>query len=351
MSVKIPNLTTFNLPTSEIATAADALVAEVAPAFIYNHSVRSFVFAREVAKANGLIPNEDYDEELVFLSCILHDLGATDHANGDQRFEVDGADAAAEFLRSRDVEEARIKAVWNSIALHTSDGIAHRFGPVEGVTQMGISADILGRCHELLPADFADGVHAVWPRFDLGYALAEVIAHQVDKNPAKGSFINFPGHVHQLYYPTPTKVTWFDAVKASGWNDQPGGAISDTSDSASDPCQLSELFVRYFNGRDFDALRSLYEPAAFFAPSPGEAKFGADAIKGSLQAMAEAGATIDLDTRRMQIVSDLAIISNTATVMGAAPDGTALVTTTTEIARRQSDGRWLYVFDDPFFSL
>lgn len=351
MSVHIPNVTSFDLPISEIAAAADALVAEVAPAFIYNHSVRSFLFAREVAMANGLMPNVDFDEELVFLSCILHDLGATDHANGDQRFEVDGADAAADFLRSRDVEEARIKAVWNSIALHTSDGIAHRFGPVEAVTQMGIAADILGRGRDLLPARFADAVHAVWPRFDLGYALAEVVAHQVNNNPAKGSPLNFPGHLHQLYYPTQTPVTWFDAVNAAGWNDQPGGAVAASSDSAGDPSELSELFVRYFNGRDLDSLMALYERSAFFAPSPGEARFGVDAIAGSLQAMAEDGATIALNTRRIQIVGDLAIISNVATVRGTTPDGSPLVTTTTEIARRQGDGRWLYVFDDPFFSL
>jgi hypothetical protein len=230
MTVHLPDVTKFNFPTTEIAAAADALAAKVAPSFIYNHSVRSFLFAREAAMANGLMPNEDFDEELVFLSCILHDLGATDHANGDQRFEVDGADAAAEFLRSHEVDDARIKAVWNAIALHTSDGLAHRFGPVEAVAQMGIAADILGRGSDLLPARFADDVHAVWPRYDVGYALAEAVATQVHNNPAKGSPLNFPGHLHQLYYPMPTPLTWFDAVNAAGWNDQPCGALTDSSD-------------------------------------------------------------------------------------------------------------------------
>ncbi len=151
MTTSDADLTSLRLPTSELAVAADTLVSDVASAIIYNHSVRSYLFAREVAGAHGLQPDADYDDELVYLSCILHDLGATDHANGDQRFEIDGADAAAEFLRAHDVDEARAQTVWNAIALHTSDGIAHRFGPVEAVAQMGIAADILGRDRDLLP--------------------------------------------------------------------------------------------------------------------------------------------------------------------------------------------------------
>jgi len=38
-----------------------------------------------------------------------------------------------------------------------------------------------------------------------------------------------------------------------------------------------------------------------------------------------------------------------AKVHGLLPDGELLATTTTEVARRQPDGRWLYVVDDPFF--
>ncbi|MGV9546033.1 DUF4440 domain-containing protein [Nocardia beijingensis] len=350
MSVQQVDTAQFNLPASELALAADALACSVSPTFVYNHSVRSYLFAREVAAANGLQADRDYDDELVYLSCILHDLGATEHANGDQRFEVDGADAAAEFLKSHSVDEAQVKTVWNAIALHTSDGIAHRFGPVEAVTQMGIAADILGRGSDQLSSGFADRVHAIWPRHNLGYALAEVIARQVHANPAKGSPLNFPGHLHQLHYPTPVAVTWFDVVDAAGWNDRPLDAAANRGGAAS-PDKLAELFVRYFNAPDLDALMSLYEPAALFVASPGVMQTGVAAIESALGAMIASGASIELNSRRVHVVGDLAVISNNATVFGATPDGAPLVTTTTEIARKQADGRWLYVLDDPFFSL
>ena len=214
------------LPDSDIACAARQFLFNVSPVPVAHHSVRSYLFARELATAKGLHPDVDYDDELVYLSCVLHDLGVTDYANGDQRFEVDGADAAVRFLCGEGVQEARVTTVWQAIALHTSIGLAHRFGAVHAVAQMGIAADIVGAERQLLPTGFADAVHAEWPRYDIGYALAELIARQVEDNPAKGPSLTLPGHLHQLYYPTTPAVTWFDIVRAAGWNDQPGAAGS-----------------------------------------------------------------------------------------------------------------------------
>jgi HD domain len=211
----------MDLPDSDIACAARQFVFEVSPGFVANHSVRSYLFACELAAAKGLRRDVDYDDELIFLSCILHDLGVTEYANGDQRFEVDGADAAARFLRDQGVPEARVTTVWQAIALHTSIGLAHKFGAEHAVAQMGISADIVGTDRQMLPPGLADRVHSLWPRHDLGYALAELIARQVETNPAKGPPLTFPGHLHQLMYPTTPPVTWFDVVRTAGWNDQP----------------------------------------------------------------------------------------------------------------------------------
>jgi hypothetical protein len=220
----------IDLPDSGIACAAKQFVFDVSPAFVAHHSVRSYLFGRELAAAKGLRRDVDYDDELVFLSCILHDLGVTEYGNGDQRFEVDGADAAARFLRDHGVQEARVSTVWQAIALHTSVGLAHKFGAEQAIAQMGISTDIIGVDRQLLPPGFVDQVHSSWPRHDLGFTLAELIADQVETNPAKGPPLTFPGHVHQLMYPTTPAVTWFDLVRTAGWNDQPtAGRSAETS--------------------------------------------------------------------------------------------------------------------------
>lgn len=209
------------LPRSELAEAAHMLVSKAAPEYVYNHSIRSYLFAKAAARTEGLRGGDDFDDEQVFLSCVLHDLGATDFANGDQRFELDGADAAAAFLRSHDVEETRIKEVWTAIALHTSAGLAHRFGVVEAITQRGIVIDLLGYEKDMLPAGFAERVHSAWPRHNLSYALTVAIGRQVADNPAKGGPLTFPGQVHQLLYAPEQPMTWLDAVASGEWGDKP----------------------------------------------------------------------------------------------------------------------------------
>ena len=117
--------------------------------------------------------------------------------------------------------------MWQAIALHTNVGMAHRFGPVHAVSQMGISTDIIGIDQEMLLSGFADRVHASWPRDNLGYVLAEVIADQVERNPQKGPPLTFPNHLLQLVTASASPPNWFDLVEGPGWNDQPTPHPSD----------------------------------------------------------------------------------------------------------------------------
>jgi predicted HD phosphohydrolase len=210
---------TWSFPDSEISTAALALMLQNSPEFIANHNQRSYVFARELAAAKGLRAGADYDDELVFLACVLHDLGITDYGKGTQRFEVDGADAAARFLREHGLPESDITIVWQSIALHTSLGLAHRFGTDQAITHWGISVDVDGREKDLLADGFADRVHATWPRHDLPYAMAALIAADIVTTPSKAPPFTFPGHVAELLNgPVPS---FFDVAAHNGWNDHP----------------------------------------------------------------------------------------------------------------------------------
>ena len=110
--------------------------------------------------------------------------------------------------------------VWQSIALHTSVGLAHRFGPVQSVSHLGIALDINGFDKHRLSAGFAERVHAAWPRHDLGYAIAEAIAADTRSNPMKAPPFSFPAHLHHLINGAPSP-TFLDLVSNSGWGDQP----------------------------------------------------------------------------------------------------------------------------------
>lgn len=208
----------WDLPDTAICSAAFTLARDVSPDFLHNHCVRGYLFGRELAATRGLRADVDYDEEVVFLASVLHDLGITAYGGGDQRFEVDGADAAARFLSAQGLRQDRVTVVWQAIALHTSVGLGHRFGTEHAICHSGIDMDISGAQKDLLPPGFADRVHAAWPRHNVGYAITAAIGRDTQANPTKAPPFSFPAHVHQLVNAAPP-VTFSDVVAAAGWGD------------------------------------------------------------------------------------------------------------------------------------
>ncbi|WP_149183631.1 nuclear transport factor 2 family protein [Streptomyces sp. TRM49041] len=336
-------------PGTELATRALRFAEEREPDFIFRHGVRSYLFAKALADQRGLKPGTDYDDELVFLGCVLHDLGLAEEGNGDQRFEVDGADLAARFLRDHGVAEADIAVVWDIVALHTSDGIASRKGPDVALAQAGIAADVFGRDKEQLPAGFAERVHATFPRADLAHAMTDLIVEQALANPLKAGPLSFPGQLLRRHLPSGSLPDWYDIIGENGWGDRPATARTDVS-AARTPQELAGLFTRYLAAGDLDALVSLYEPGAVFADEPEAQAVGTEAIKDRLRTYITRGAQVTFQPRNSHTAGDLAVLSSVATVTGLAPDGAPVTTTTTEVVRRQPDGRWLYAINAPFFA-
>jgi uncharacterized protein (TIGR02246 family) len=337
----------LGLPETDVARKAFAFAKRATPEFILNHSIRSYVFARAHAARRGLRPGTDYDDELVFLSCILHDIGLSEQGNGDQRFEVDGADTAAAFLRAHGVEERRVAIAWDAIALHTSPGIANRKATEVAMTQAGIATDIIGAGREDLPAGLADELHAVLPRADLAYALSDAVLVQATGKPQKAHPLTFAGVLLRHHLPHGAYPGWYDLIGAAGWGDKPVGAPARRR--AETPEQVAALFTEYLETGDLDGLVSLYEPNAHFVAAPGLLLVGTVAIRDALQQMIDSGARIRLEPRNIRRVDDLALVSNTATVTAATPEAKPVTSTTTEILRRQPDGGWLHILDDPFF--
>ncbi|HZP57014.1 MAG TPA: nuclear transport factor 2 family protein [Dehalococcoidia bacterium] len=110
---------------------------------------------------------------------------------------------------------------------------------------------------------------------------------------------------------------------------------------AKTPGELSLLFAKYVGEGDLDALVALYEPAAAFHDQAGTVHNGAEAIRAAMKPFAEMKPDITCDPRKVVQTGDIAMVHNYWKMTGAA--GHAV-----EVARRQPDGSWLYVIDDPF---
>ncbi|MFE3442435.1 HD domain-containing protein [Nocardia sp. NPDC059180] len=213
----------LELPSSPIAAATQQLIDTALMPAVRNHSVRGFLFGRAIAEKQGLRPGVDYDEELMYLICALHDIGLGDIANGHQRFEVDGADYAAEFLERNGITDARVDTVWDAIAGHTSgfsdSPVYRRRRPAEiWIAVEGIGIDVGGSPDDL-PPGYADLVHATYPRLGGTRALTDVIETQALADRRKAFPGTLPGELVHQRHPELPYLTWDEIIDASGWGD------------------------------------------------------------------------------------------------------------------------------------
>lgn len=178
------------LPTTPLAQQTIELVTDAESPALANHSIRSFLFARLLADHRGAVAGADYDPQLLFLACTLHDVGlSADGGDRDERFEVAGADLAAEFLTARGVAAADVDTVWQAIALHTSIGIAERRGAICELTAAAIAIDF-GLDSDFVSDADAAAIHHAYPRFSLARSLADSIIGQAQRRPEKAPFFS-----------------------------------------------------------------------------------------------------------------------------------------------------------------
>jgi len=187
----------IRLPGTPLAEAVVELIRPVETPSVFNHSVRSYLFARVVAGRLGLSSGSDYNDDLLFAACAMHDLGVAPDGPHRQRFEVEGADRAAEFLVGRGVSTSDADQVWQAIALHSSAGIPNRLGTLCALVREGVALDFggpMGTDHlDAVTDEQADAVHAVYPRLDMVRSLTDAIVAQAAKNPRNAPRYSIPG--------------------------------------------------------------------------------------------------------------------------------------------------------------
>ena len=119
---------------------------------------------------------------------------------------------------------------------------------------------------------------------------------------------------------------------------------------AETPEQVIELFSQFLNAGDLDGAVSLYDADAAFAPQPGIALTGLDAIREALAGFFALGPTITGQITKVLRAGDTALVSNAWSLTGTQPDGRpiSMEGVSSDVVRRQPDGRWLLVVDDPW---
>jgi HD superfamily phosphodiesterase len=135
----------ITIPDSKMARDLTQMIRDREPDLLFHHSTRVYLFGALTGQRKGL----KYDPELLYVGAMFHDIGLTDaYRDSPLRFEVNGANAARDFLRSYGIPETAVETVWDAIALHTTPGVPeHKKAEVALVTA-GVEMDVLGFAYE-----------------------------------------------------------------------------------------------------------------------------------------------------------------------------------------------------------
>jgi hypothetical protein len=170
----------IKVPDTVLVRDAIDLSRSASEPFLFNHAMRSWLFGVLLSEGAERAP----DAELLAVATILHDLGLTDRYTAENRFEVDGANAARSFLKGRGISTQQMQVVWDAIALHTTRSIALHKEPEVAMTHSGISADVLGAGLDRIPQDKQGAILAEFPRLALKNGLKDCLCNIVRRKPA-----------------------------------------------------------------------------------------------------------------------------------------------------------------------
>jgi hypothetical protein len=133
------------IPDSQLAREVTEFIRDTESELLFNHSARVYLWGALLGERKNLA----FDPELLYVAAMFHDIGLTSiYRESQLRFEVDGANAARDFMRDHHIGEADVEKVWTAVALHTTPGIPEHMHAEIALLQAGAGMDVAGRGFE-----------------------------------------------------------------------------------------------------------------------------------------------------------------------------------------------------------
>lgn len=206
----------IRIPDSRMAREVTELVRDTESPLLFHHSTRVYLFGALAGLRKGL----SFDAELLYVGAMFHDMGLTRaYSSAAERFEVDGANAARDFLRRHGVDEASVDLVWDAIALHTTPGIPQHKKPVVALVTTGVETDVLGIGYDDVPDAQREQIVAAHPRgHGFKGALIEAFYEGFRHKP-ETTFGTVNDDVLAMLDPTFRRADFCSIILQSGWRD------------------------------------------------------------------------------------------------------------------------------------
>ncbi|BBY52958.1 HD domain-containing protein [Mycobacterium koreense] len=215
MSGTAETIAGVTIPDTALVRDTTEFIRDAEDDVLFHHSRRVFLFGVLQGRRRGLVA----DPELLYVAAMFHDLGLTDrYRDSTLRFEVDGANAARDFLVERGVDEVDVGKVWLGIALHTTPGVPQFLDPEVALVTAGVETDVLGFGRDDLTAEALEAVTAAHPRPDFKRRILHAFTNGVKHRPAS-TFGTVNADVLDHYDPSFVRDDFVEIILGNGWPD------------------------------------------------------------------------------------------------------------------------------------
>lgn len=164
--------------------------------FLFNHAVRSWLFAVRLGQLKGI----SHDAEVVAVSTLLHDVGLTNEFAGQRRFEIEGADTARAFAREQGLEDRRVQLIWDTVALNSTPSIALYKETEVALGTAGIALDYGGLQYDQIPSLEMNSILKEFPRLEMKRCFTESVCAIVKARP-ETTYDNFARDFGERFVP------------------------------------------------------------------------------------------------------------------------------------------------------
>lgn len=200
----------ITVPDTPLVSRAIEYVRKNSEPYLFNHVMRSWLFAVILADQK----DEPCDAEVLAVSTLLHDLGLTKAGSGSLRFEVEGANAARDFVRGEGLDERRTQLIWDSIALNSTPSICLHKETEAALCTLGVGVDWGGWRYESIPqADMARILEA-FPRLGMKHHFAHAVCRIAEARP-ETTYDNFARDFGERFVPDYDPPSAVDALLES----------------------------------------------------------------------------------------------------------------------------------------
>jgi hypothetical protein len=163
--------------------------------FLFNHAVRSWLFAVRLGQLQGVA----HDAAVVAIGTLLHDLGLTDGFTGPKRFEIEGADAARAFAREQGLDDRQVQLIWDSVALNSTPSIGLYKEAEVALCTAGIGVEF-GFQYDRIPPSEMRSILMAFPRLEMKHRFTDAVCRVVTTKPDT-TYDNFAGDFGERFVP------------------------------------------------------------------------------------------------------------------------------------------------------